>query len=456
MMRLLFQPGTKMKKNKIVFALILLVASLFCTSLCFQEPPGPYLAEAIIPNSPFRFRLLKTADKPSEYQWKAPVFEKIMWYLPKRKDRYRLHDIDLQFRGVTFFDRFPATGFLFRFVDSSGDWVNPRNSVGRLRFLESTGWIFRPDNANPEIGSGAIMESISAFPRRDRTLRIEWSDSMEKWPPAKMELPNPYYREDFPVWQPLPLPQRQTRGDLTVELTSLRPYASQSNVKFKIDFPSEPWTSGDSHEGRYVFLQDATGNTGAVLSPFEPAWKVVIRAFRSHHGNHPPDRIQSLGKYPWPMPGVVVPIDQEFTVGESQIRVHYLAGAGTVTNQNGKYAALKAMTTPAQGAKLYGSKGIHWISRPQPFVWVTFGHTAPERKILFRSIVPDELPEVTELENRLWHTHTQIITLPMAMASSPQGVELSIVDNLCEQFEFIVEPPEKTRQSVRNGEFDKD
>ncbi len=73
-------------------------------------------------------------------------------------------------------------------------------------------------------------------------------------------------------------------------------------------------------------------------------------------------------KFAFPMPGVVVPIDQEFTVGGSQIRVHYLAGAGTVTNQNGKYAALKAMTTPAQGAKLYGSKGIHWISRPQPFV----------------------------------------------------------------------------------------
>jgi hypothetical protein len=43
----------------------------------------------------------------------------------------------------------------------------------------------------------------------------------------------------------------------------------------------------------------------------------------------------------------------------------------------------------------------------------------------------------------------------MAKDSAPQGVELSIVDNLCEQFEFIVEPPEQTRQSVRNGEFDK-
>lgn len=444
-----------MKKNKIVLALFLLVASLFCISWCFQEPPGPYLAEAIVPNSPFKFRLLKTADKPFEYQWKAPVSEKIMWCLPDRKDLYRMSNIDLRFRGVTFFDRFPATGFLFRFVDSSGDWAHPRNSVGNLRFLESTGWVFLPRNDHTESGSGAILESISAFPRRDRTLQIEWKDSMDKWPPAKLELPNPYYREDFPVWKPLPLPQKQTRGDLTVELTSLSPHPLDADVEFKINCPSESWTSGYSHNGQYVFLQDATGNTGAVLSPFEPAWKVVIRAFRSHHANHPSDRIQSLGKFAWPMPGVVVPIDQDLTVGGSQIRVHYLAGAGTVTNQNGKYAALKAMTAPAQGAKLYGSKGIHWISRPQPFVWVTFGNTAPERKILFRSIVPDELPEVTELENRRWHTHGKIITLPMALDSSPQGVELSIVDNLCEQFEFIVEPPEQTRQSVRNGEFDK-
>ncbi len=89
------------------------MASLFCISLCFQEPSGPYIAEAIVPNSPFKFRLLKTSDQPFEYQWKAPVLEKNHVAFAGRKDLYRMSSIDLQFRGVTFLIDFLRQGSCF-------------------------------------------------------------------------------------------------------------------------------------------------------------------------------------------------------------------------------------------------------------------------------------------------------------------------------------------------------
>ncbi len=446
-----------MKRRWVVSGVLLLISFIAGSVWYSQEPAVPFLGEAVIPQTPYKLRLLRVSDEPFEYAWKAPLSEKFMRYLPGLANEYRMRDIDLHFRGVTSFDRFPAKGFLFRFVNEDGRWVFPKDSVGSYRFVESTGWIYRARNGNMETGSGAQMESFSQFPRRDRTLHVEWKSAMTKTPPAQIEFPNPYFQEEFPVWKPQPLPQTQTHGEVTVELKSMRPSPHGSNLEFKIRSTSGNWHAGSgySHDSRYVFMQDATGNTGEVLSPFEPAWKIIIRTFRDHLAEHPPGQIHSLGTFPLLSPGTVTPVDRDIVIGKSRVRLRYVAGAGTVTNKNGKYTGLKNLTNLQEGVKTYSSKGVGWSSQPQPFVVVSFGEIPADREVFVRCQIADELPSDTDLENRYSDDHWKAIPLPIPSRTAKQEVELSIVENICEQFEFIVEPPEEMREKVRSGEYTK-
>lgn len=448
-----------MKRRWVVSGVLLLIVFIAGSVWYSQEPLVPFLVEAAVPQTPYKLRLLRISEEPFEYAWNTPPAAKFMGYFASPPNEYRMRDINLHFRGVTFFDRFPAKGFLFRFVDEEGRWAFPQLGLGWYRFVESTGWIYRARNGNLETGSGAQLESFSQFPRRERTLHIEWKSfsSITPTPPIRFEIPNPYFREEFPVWKPRPLPQTQTHGEVTVELKSMRPWPLGSDLNYEVRSTTGNWHAGSgfSHDSKYVFMQDATGNTGEVLSPFEPAWKIVIRPFRHHLAEHPPEQIHSIGTFPLPAPGAVIPVDRDIMIGKSRIRLNYVAGAGTVTSRNGKYTGMKNLTTLPEGYKAYASKGVGWASQPQPFVLVSFGEIPADREVFVRCQVADDLPSDTELENRIWSDIRVVIPLPIPARTAKQEIELSIVENTCEQFEFIVEPPEEMREKVRNGDYDK-
>lgn len=433
-----------------------------------QRAETPYLAESPVSGTRFRLRLLEISDQPIDYRWKVP---RSRWDLPpwlsyqlglKKKDAFDLSDIDIHFPGVVQgfgFINFPATGFLFRFVDERGHWVRPLPGyLPFYHFVESTGWIHRKGTIGiPESDGGCLVIGASSLPRRDPTLRIVVHDRNGPHTSTltTLETPNPYFRRDFPTWTALPLPQSQTRGDRTVVLHAL---PSESEVHryrkrhpFFVSVPHEPYDPAFARasEVSNMYVEDATGNVGSILSPFEPVWKVVA-IFDEPWTPQAPDRVHQIGTFPIPQAGTCIPVHEAIPMGKGSVRILCVAGAGTATLGQGQLTMSDAVTRDHDGKPVVQRDTV---AHDGPFLWVSLDPTAVDRKMILRHGVSTGEPVETRLTNSMAFPWSQVIPLSSTGATGAAQVEITLIERDCERVEFFVEPPQHLRDDVRTEEY---
>ncbi|MFN0055504.1 MAG: hypothetical protein ACKV0T_25435 [Planctomycetales bacterium] len=144
---------------------------------------------------------------------------------------------------------------------------------------------------------------------------------------AEMQVPNPV-QGPFPVWTPHPLPASRTNRGLTLTLKSLEarcqeqayevhPRRKAVHVLPGFEFQEGGMPSAEGWETD-VQLSDPLGNTGrcwdCTLSPYEPAWKLHVSAWRNSLGWFDPSEEWKVGQVTIPQSGSAVLLGQSQTI----------------------------------------------------------------------------------------------------------------------------------------------
>jgi hypothetical protein len=300
--------------------------------------PEPFLAEVPLSDGVNKFRLVKMVEGPLDYDWKDTT-PQIQRMLPPPFGLPHVPFVPIHLNGFTTFERFPGISLLFRPVDSRG-----RYSSGQQRgffhpdieIQESTGFVFFGPGRQPPVNFaafGAVAMTTAAIPRRDPTIKLVIRESPR---PASasvaMEAANPFYQREVPVWEGESLPAKRSVDGLTVTLRGLR---MESFERIGVDCHIES-TVKNWHPGWKTWLEDATGNRGHRLSPFEPAWKVHIALDFRPDAEFPAASVWHVGRFRRPANQTFVELQPPKTVGGVVLQKAVLAGAGALQIQDGK------------------------------------------------------------------------------------------------------------------------
>ncbi len=257
--------------------------------------------------------------------------------------------------------------------------IEARNASGTaaavtwLRIGDEDGNRYEGNSANGVLSSGgnrAVVWRVSAFPRRTRRLFLEGLVMMAdgNWTNVgPFAIKNPLYEEDFPIWQPVPLPQSATNASLIATLEQLQSGleshhdhnpvsgdpANPRSTRLRFSF-RERNQPADQYRLHKLTISDATGNrwspylnrlqrggpawtTNGVaqfvgaLWPGEAAWKIELQALRG--ADFATEEGWSVPPISLPNPATHDDLTNRFQLGDVSIQVaNILAPAVEVTN----------------------------------------------------------------------------------------------------------------------------
>lgn len=428
---------------------LLLMSGLVLLFVLSIEKSDPYIGEVLLPDGVYRLRLLKTVDGPLHYEWHPPAIRK---YLPG--PRLSSHRIVVELDGLDRWIHVPGHTFLFRIVDAQGRYMAPPRDL-RFEFVESTGFVFKNLNSPDHSDWGTYALTRCALPRRDKELVIRIRDRTNPTSqPVEMTIPNPCYRPQFPVWQGETLPIEKTKGPVTVRLTGfdfgpISLFPQWKSAELTANSAASEWTYV-SYSG-YVF-EDATGNQGNKLSPFEPAWKMKTGVYRTGKAEFPENLRTRLDKIPVPAPGVVTMLDRTLRIDDFECRVVCVAGPGIVRKSGGLFTARRldnpkiALMTSGKDAK--GEEYME-VARKSPFVLIEpVTGFSRDARIVVQTTRDGQRAEclLGHISTYPWYyTVAEIPTLP-----GTTEFDLTIALSRPEEFEFLITPPANARADLTN------
>jgi hypothetical protein len=438
-------------KSPIGCALVaaLLFGALFAAIVVIGKKPDPYMAEVVIPGSTNRLRLLKTTSGPLDYEWKPPRFEH---WIPRPGSR--VPPIHVKLTGIDWMTNQPGHTFLFRSVDAQGKYTHPMQMIGSFEFVESTGYVFRRFGFADYPNWGTYALTRSCLPRRDKELTIRIKPDSTKKPFVEMKIPNPVYKENIQEWQPEPLPITKTVDDLTAHLEKIHYYSSDHgsghfSCQIRGESPTPEWTNG---EFRTTF-EDATGNRGQELSPFEPAWKVVARAYRNWATPFPAELVTSRVKIPILGPAKVQALDRELTVAGQTFKLRCVAGPGIVQETHSGFTTRQNEKPPTDGQHQFTSTSFKYtngqehcsVTSAQPIAWIETQPPKDHEQVVIQLVSSDGT--ITPCPMSISQSSQRYLLIPELKPPSPevQEMELQIAISRPRIIEFVVAPPEEAR-----------
>ncbi len=436
-----------MKYKWWLLGLFLFLPCCVLTGWGLRTPPETYLAEATFPDGVHRLRLLRAEMGPLKYHWKnpwnGPVTKHLREILPRGPRKGPWGDILLRFPDE-------APTLVFGTVDQQGRFLE--NGLGHLdiQFIDSDRFAFSDHSWRG--GSNVFGVLPTAFPRRDQDLKIRIRHEKTPASPFEMVIPNPFYQENIKEWTPRPFWEPQTQGPLTVRLTGLSvdPHGSTMNsfainrliVDVNTSSPLPEWEDAIVSSS----IEDATGNRGTWLSPFEPAWKVVALVYRNPNAKHPPEMVTDLGTIKIPPPGELQMLDKSVTVNGYKLKLRCICGGGAFTRVNEKFSG-HALADNSPSGTLSNSSDVGGVSRFNitcggPFLWVDHDAfpASNDQRLIFRK------DSVEQLHLGPWKSKDEIISLDLKPGQTE--VTLELIDSRPERFEFIIAPPEAVKAEM--------
>ena len=423
----------------LVSGLLLVVGLAGLFVLALRQTGDPYIGEVVLADGVHRLRLYQTTEGPLDFEWKPPP--RSQSFLPRRGSYVPVFEIHLT--GIDQWHQEPGHTFLFRTVDAQGQYAYSETQNLSFEFIESTGFVFKEQIGTAEFPHfGAHALTRSALPRRDKELRIRIQDrSRGASKPLEMVVPNPCYRTDFPVWQAETLPIEKTIGPRTVRLEKF-------DFRFGRLSPQFNSTSSDVDKGSPQFhhiLEDATGNRGEILSPFETVWKLKTRVYRSHTAEFPESMRTVVHKLPLLAPGTVSELDRVLKFDGWEGRVLCVAGPGIVHVTGGGQYTSRQFDKPDEATSAF-SDGIvngqyfKQVSRASPFVWIDLLPELPRHTQLVVQTTQNGQRTMCPLMHISSNGRNYIVADLPALPGLSE-VDLTIALSRPEEFEFLVTPP---------------
>lgn len=437
-------------KSPIGCALVaaLLFGAFFAAIVVIGKKPDPYMAEVVIPGSTNRLRLLKTTSGPLDYEWKPPRFED---WIPRPGNR--VPPIHVKLTGIDSMTNQPGHTFLFRSVDTQGKYTHPMQMISSFEFVESTGYVFRRFGFADYPSWGTYALTRSCLPRRDKELTIRIRPDSTK-PFVEMKIPNPVYKENIQEWQPEPLPSSKTVEDLTAHLEKIHFFKSEHgsgyfSCQIRGKSPTPEWTNGAFE----TTFEDATGNQGMELSPFEPAWKVVARAYRNWATPFPAELVTSRVKIPILGPAKVQALDRELTVAGQTFKLRCVAGPGITHETPLGFTAQLNDKPPTDGQHQFTSTSFKHtngqeqcdVTSPHPIAWIEAQPPKDHEQVVIQLVSSDGT--ITPCQLSTAQSSKRYLLIANLTPSSPdaQEIELQIAISRPRIVEFVVAPPEEAR-----------
>ncbi|MDB6065863.1 MAG: hypothetical protein JWR26_2071 [Pedosphaera sp.] len=312
---------------------------------------------------------------------------------------------------------------------------------------DETGFCYSRGNYYGIRGSGVgiwvYALRLNSYPRRQSSFPLQLFDSNGVII-GTLRVPNPVHGP-FPVWRPLPLPQSQTNGPVTLSLLGLTAKLKQPwpliAPQWRVDSADPSWSNSIV---RYFSYQDPTGNEGQFLFPHEPAWKLRAVLFRKSLKSVSPGDRMSLTNLAVPGPGQLLSIDQTNICAGVSVKVLLFADAGQfAVASNGERLLLPANKPgtfsfrSSPGGKLSMDNNYN----PTPFIILETQNMQPYDDLQVRLIDDGgfEIKGVTKTDHLQANgkmSHNIAFTPP----ETAKSLTLEILINRPLQFEFMVNP----------------
>lgn len=252
--------------------------------------------------------------------------------------------------GIKFvFDRYDQTG-----KTSAGSFWS------RVETVDSSGFVYseQPGSCTSGRVDGAQLMGfgLRKFPRREAQFPVRLFDRDDQLV-AEFTVKNPIYRA-YPNWVAGEFPMTNVVGNTRIVLRGLGGRTNRYGRYWRPQLTIENVDGSASPlQRRYFEFLDPTGNQGSELSPREPVWQAVSRLFRPHDAEFPDELRGSFELASLPKPGDVLPVNEEIEVDGVSMRLHFIAGAGSITISNGTTYHARVLDRPVRSGHMSGSSG---------------------------------------------------------------------------------------------------
>lgn len=446
-------PESEAMKNRwwqvsIVFVLCFLGISI----LFFGEPlrPENRLSDGII------IRFEKAVMGPMPYDSYPPVKALLASYTPGILQRY-LGERE----QITFNTDSDGISLLFSYWESDGKRKkvihdpqgNPVPTIGRIEFIESTGFVFNL-RANWRSSSGHLLIlSEQRFPRRDRILHMRCYEEETDNLVFETKILNPGYRQTFKEWKPLPVPMSKTVPPVTVTL--LREpaeffvnYLRDDDVEIRSTDPSWIQKSPEKH----AWFSDATGNQTqslvAELSTFEPAWKLHVQLRRNRLADFSPDERWRSVRVPFPKSDTATCLAGAGPILGLDVKGIWVSSAGAFRSDgetaNVSASSYVSLNLPVVRMEhpLPGTTNLPTIHSGSPFICIV--HSDVDFNVEVITHVRDQHGALipTDLSVHAFGEGKTVRVLQFTPVAELTSLDLEMVVNRSLLFEFLVKPPQ--------------
>lgn len=315
--------------------------------------------------------------------------------------------------------RFSSNGalqllLLFRYIAN-----DEGNFLSRIELDESTGYTFSNLISGPS-GRASSLASfvVPRFPRRDPRLNCRIYERGTDRLLLTLNVANPAYRPNYPVWTPDALPITKTAEPVNVTVRGFREEINPVDNMPVLDVVLNSSWDKLTHT---VVYDDATGNTEGALSPFEAAWKAKVTVRRTSESSFTDSERWVLDPIPLPLAesskrsGLRM-INLKRTIDGIAFEVHFLMPPREPRPQFAQF-------------------------------WVTYDEPPGDVELL--TIVRDQEgrllndPPASLAEGSPTSRYVKLRVQPES-----RSVQLTLIVNRLRTVEFLVAPPDNLRQLV--------
>jgi hypothetical protein len=307
----------------------------------------------------------------------------------------------------------------------------------KLEFVDSHGHRFPATPVSMfQIATGLEGQCFECFPRRDVQLTVQVTDRSSPQRTASFQVPNPGLRADFPKWTAEGLPQTKSDSEVDVTLGEVTRGSLLEGKSLPIEVVARDpaWASPSIAS----WIEDATGNHGNFLSPFESAWKARVLVARSDPSSFSAAEKWTIGPVALPVPGARVQIGQSGRIGAVRFKVTRL-----------EFVSPRAPPSPIP----LGSPGAAAGNFPSPAIVdgtnlsfaVEIGAFPANATLI--AIVTDQagqsLQDYKRLVPSIKPTATQWAGVRFSRKPDTTQVSLTLIVSRPKEFEFFIAPPSR-------------
>jgi len=321
----------------------------------------------------------------------------------------------------------------------------------RFTFDEQSGYPLVANNSHRIVAGPGEIVSVDMFPRRDQEITVRLAEAATSKTYLTATFPNAAPVVQAKKWTSEPLPITRSSRELNCTLTGFHVTDSRQlgAPKVKVEASSAAWVK---HQVQSV-LQDATGNSGYLLSPFEPVWKVITSVRRTAESGFNADET-------WQSPAFGVPGEKQVT----ELGMQGQIGATTIKLVAAKGLGYGDIQLVDDGAVFTDGRQVAPVpvprAKPGTMSFYNIQSTATDVgliriRLLNLSRGDDVLVRATDQDGNMlgnvvnqlnrFHDDSGLATVQFRPGESTRTITVSVMISRPQVFEFYAEPPAELR-----------